>query len=46
MTTFIVSFGLLGINCPIVGLIGGFVYDMVMGSVLGVYALQYMLISL
>src|SRR5690606_36540636 len=47
MTTFIVSFGLLGGNpiAPIVGLIGGFVYDMVMGSVLGVYALQYMLIG-
>lgn len=47
MTTFIVSFGLLGGNpiAPIVGLIGGLVYDIVMGSILGVYALQYMLIG-
>lgn len=47
MVAFIVAFGLLGGNpiAPIVGLLGGLVCDIVMGSVLGVYGLQYMLIG-
>lgn len=47
MTTFIVSFGLLGGNpiAPIVGLFAGLLYDMTMGSIIGIYALQYMLIG-
>lgn len=47
MVAFIVSFGLLGGNpiAPIVGLFAGLVYDMTMGAVIGVYALQYMLVG-